>query len=317
MDRNDLRANAERFSGFAQAYDAHRPQAPPALGVVLSGYCGRTRPDVVDLGSGTGLSSRWVAGWAATVVGVEPSDDMRHVAAQTARAPTAAPIEYGAGYAHDTGLENSSADVVVAVQAMHWMEPRSTLDEVRRLLRPGGVFAAIDADWPPVTGVVGAEVAWAAAHGRMRVLEARLAAGFTGDDLREPIRADDPVLVDEDLRDPHRNRTLPGGVRSWSKREHLDRMVASGLFAYTRELVFDGPVTDLVGASPAAVADRVVDLMSSQGSYHGLRRAGLPDADIGIDRFEHDVRVAYSALTAGAVPRLSFSWRVRIGIVPA
>ena len=38
----------------------------------------------------------------------------------------------------------------MAVQALHWMEPAPTFGEVARLLRPGGVFAALDCDWPPV-----------------------------------------------------------------------------------------------------------------------------------------------------------------------
>ena len=58
------------------------------------------------------------------------------------------------------GLADGSADVVLAVQAMHWMEPAATLAEVARILRPGGVFATVDADWPPVTGLAAAEAAW-------------------------------------------------------------------------------------------------------------------------------------------------------------
>ena len=30
------------------------------------------------------------------------------------------------------------------------MEPESTLAEVNRILKPGGVFATVDCDWPPV-----------------------------------------------------------------------------------------------------------------------------------------------------------------------
>ncbi len=34
------------------------------------------------------------------------------------------------------------------------MEPVSTLAEIARILRPGGVFASFEADWPPVAGLV-------------------------------------------------------------------------------------------------------------------------------------------------------------------
>ena len=54
------------------------------------------------------------------------------------------------GYADNTGLEAGSADIVTCAQSFHWMDPRSVLPEVARLLRPGGVFAAYDYDVVPV-----------------------------------------------------------------------------------------------------------------------------------------------------------------------
>ena len=174
----------DRFSGFADLYDANRPTAPARLGPLLARYAGVERPVVVDLGSGTGLSSRWAAGWADQVIGIEPNDDMRAVAVAQRHARR----EYRAGVSHATGLADDSADVVVAVQAMHWMEPTSTHAEVARILRPGGVFAIVDADWPPVSGVVAAEVAWIDVHQRVRVLEARLARGLDGAALAGPDR---------------------------------------------------------------------------------------------------------------------------------
>lgn len=295
--------NADRFSGFADVYDANRPQPPDALGPLLRRYAGAGAPAVVDLGSGSGLSTRWAATWAAHVTGVEPSDDMR---AQAERRGGAG-ITYRAGTAETTGLPDAYADVVTAVQAMHWMEPVATLAEVDRLLRPGGVFATIDADWPPVAGVPAAEAAWGALHRTMRVLEARRARDVSDHELRAPIADDGPALVDEDLRDPHRNRLIPGGVRSWSKREHLANIERSGHFTFTRELAFaQSVVVD-------DAAERFVALMRSQGSYQGLRRAGLTDADMGADAFESSVRAAFSA-SAEPVTELAFSWRVRLGV---
>ncbi len=291
--------NLERFSGFADLYDGHRPSPPLRLGAVLASYAGVEHPSVVDLGSGTGLSTRWAGSWAASVIGVEPNDDMR----AQAEARPLPNVSYNEGVSHDTRLETASADIVVAVQGMHWMEPVATLAEVTRVLRPHGVFAVIDADWPPVTGVRSAEQAWVVLHERIRVLEARAARGDEGAALRRPISRDDPSLVDDDLHDPHRNREIPGGVQSWSKTEHLARMRASRRFVFTRELLYDEPV--LGGA------DRFGALMRSQGSYQGLRRLGLTDAEIGATAFDDVVTDALADHES-----LSFSWRVRIGIVP-
>jgi SAM-dependent methyltransferase len=293
-------ASQERFSGFAGLYDANRPSPPAALGPLLACYANAQSPVVVDIGSGTGLSSRWAATWAASVNGVEPNAEMRTVA-ESRPVPG---VEYVAGLGHETGLDSTSADVVTVVQAMHWMDPDPTLTEVARILRPGGVLAVIDADWPPVSGVVHAEEAWQALHRRIRVLEARVASGEDGEWLRRPLADDDLVRLDDDLTDPHRNRVMPAGLRSWSKSRHLDRMKLSGCFSYTREIALSEPVEGGV--------ERFCALMYSQGSYQGLRRRGLSDDEIGAAEFDRQVRAGFAAVRV--LPALSFTWRVRIGV---
>lgn len=104
-------ANTDRFSGFADLYDANRPTAPAALGPLLVAYSAASSPVVVDLGSGTGLSTRWAAGWAGRVIGIEPNRDMR---SQAQSRPTAG-VEYREGTSSNTGLATASADVVLAV----------------------------------------------------------------------------------------------------------------------------------------------------------------------------------------------------------
>jgi SAM-dependent methyltransferase len=293
-------ASLERFSGFPDLYDANRPSPPAGLGPLLASYANVRRPVVVDLGSGTGLSSRWAATWASSVIGIEPNDEMRSVAASHGTAG----IEYRRGVAHETGLAESSTDVVIIVQAMHWMEPEPTLAEVARVLRPGGVLAVIDADWPPVAGIAQVEEAWALMHGRIRVFEARLARGESGELLRRPIEDSDPDRSGDDLVDPHRDRLLADGLRSWSKTDHLTRIASSGHFSYTRELVMSGPVD--------GGAERFKALMYSQGSYQRLRKADLTDAEIGADDFDREVTDGFAQ--AVAFPGLQFSWRARIGI---
>src|SRR6476660_7622425 len=74
-------ANVERFMGFADVYDAFRPRPPLALLDILTQLVQAPQPAlVVDLGSGTGLSTVIWAERAAAVVGVEPSADMRRQA---------------------------------------------------------------------------------------------------------------------------------------------------------------------------------------------------------------------------------------------
>jgi SAM-dependent methyltransferase len=133
--------------GFAEGYDRHRPAPPPALLDLLVRAAGVERPRlVVDLGSGTGLSTRAWASRADEVVGVEPQDAMRLRAEAATDAPN---VRYVRGWSFETGLADGSADIVTCSQSFHWMDPVPTLAESARILRPGGVLAVYDYELPP------------------------------------------------------------------------------------------------------------------------------------------------------------------------
>jgi SAM-dependent methyltransferase len=186
-------------TGFADRYDRHRPRPPGFLLELLARYARVERPAlVVDLGCGTGLSTRAWSGRADRVVGAEPNPAM------LAAAETAPGIEYVQAFAQETGLPGAAADVVTCSQSLHWMEPMPVFREAARLLRPGGVFAAYDYDWPPL---VDPEVdqAYAAYQERRRLLRER--------------------------------RGIQRGGDRWPKHGHLARMRESGCFAWCREVV--------------------------------------------------------------------------------
>ncbi|RCV53376.1 class I SAM-dependent methyltransferase [Marinitenerispora sediminis] len=150
-----------RFTGFADHYDRMRPEPPPELPDVLTQWADVSAPEVVDLGAGTGLSALLWSGRAARVTAVEPSADMRALA------------------------ERRFAG----------------LPEVARLLRPGGVFAAFDCDWPPCVDAE-TDTAYAAFEAAYRDVEVR-----------------------RGVRPPHA-----------AKAGHLGRMRESGLFRHTVEI---------------------------------------------------------------------------------
>jgi SAM-dependent methyltransferase len=139
-----------RFSSYAADYDAARPHPPAELAEVLMQWSGASAPDVVDVGAGTGLSALIWAGRAQAVTAVEPGDGMRDVAQQRLAAlPGPTRFAVAGGSAENTGLPDACADIVTASQAMHWFDAARALPEMARILRPGGVFAAYDCDWPP------------------------------------------------------------------------------------------------------------------------------------------------------------------------
>jgi SAM-dependent methyltransferase len=191
--------------GFADVYDRYRPPPSPEVLDVLAFVAGVVRPSlVVDLGCGTGLSTRAWADRTQEAVGVEPNPRM----IERARASTGQPnVHYVEAYAAETGLPSGQADLVTSWQAFHWMEPQPVLGEAARLLRDGGVFAACDYDVPPFV--------------EPQVDEA-FAAHFQA------------------RREARRRLSIPAGGSSWPKDRHLDEIQASGRFRYARELVAHG-----------------------------------------------------------------------------
>lgn len=193
-----LRTSGYSGDGFAAGYDSHRPAPPPAVLDVLCLEAQVERPHlVVDFGSGTGLSTRAWADRADEVVGVEASPEMR---AMAEAATSSKNVRFIQAFAQETGLPDGVADVVTCSQSFHWMEPDPTLGEAARILRPGGVFAAYDYDWPPV------------------------------------VHPDVESAFEEMIQRVGMRRALPGRSRH-TKDEHLERIRESGHFRYAREVV--------------------------------------------------------------------------------
>lgn len=236
-------ANVDRFSGFASRYDCSRPSPPAAMVDMLGQLARAPHPHrVVDLGCGTGLSTRVWAGRADEVVGVDPNEDMRRQAEEATDAlPGGHGIRYQAGHSSDTGLPEGGADIVTCCQSLHWMEPESTFAEIGRILRAGGVFAACDADFPPVT-------LWEV-EGAYRAFNARV------DELEKELGVSDVV-------------------RRWHKTGHLKRLEASGRFRWTREI--------LLHQVEMGNAERFVGLVTSFGSVPSLMKHGVSEEQLGL-----------------------------------
>jgi SAM-dependent methyltransferase len=131
----DDRGRARAFGGVAVAYDRARPSYPlPAVRWLLEPGC----LDVIDLGAGTGKLTSMLVGEGHRVVAVEPLAPMR---AKLAGAVPA--IRVLAGRAEDIPAADRCADVVVVGQAFHWFDAAPALEEIARVLRPGGILGLL------------------------------------------------------------------------------------------------------------------------------------------------------------------------------
>jgi SAM-dependent methyltransferase len=128
----------DRFSGRADAYVVSRPSYPlEAVDVLVDGLGDPAALVVADIGAGTGISSRLIASRGPRVLAVEPNAKMREAAAPDPR------VEWVNGIAEATTLPDASVDVAVAFQAWHWVDHPAGVEELRRIVRPGGRLAVV------------------------------------------------------------------------------------------------------------------------------------------------------------------------------
>ena len=132
---------AERAASFGPAaslYDRVRPTYPAAAVEWALAPLGTGRRRVADIGAGTGIMTRVIAGLGHDVVAVEPDELMlEQLAAKTPG------VETIVDSAESMPLPPDSLDGAIAAQAYHWFNKAAAHAELARVIRPGGVFAAI------------------------------------------------------------------------------------------------------------------------------------------------------------------------------
>jgi ubiquinone/menaquinone biosynthesis C-methylase UbiE len=128
----------ERFTDTAETYARHRPEFPDEVVELCAEYAGLKPGSIVlDLGCGTGISSRMFARHGFQVIGIEPNAAMLAKAIEAGGGP-----EYRNGEAAATGMPDAVADLIVSARAMHWFDMDAALPEWRRVLRGHGACAA-------------------------------------------------------------------------------------------------------------------------------------------------------------------------------
>jgi SAM-dependent methyltransferase len=135
------------FSGHAPDYRTYRPTYPPALFAFLSSVV-PGHELVWDCGTGSGQAAVALAGHFARVFATDAS------AEQVGNAEPHPRVEYAVARAEACPLPDGRADLVTVAQALHWFEHGAFYPEVKRVLKPRGVFAAWTYDFHSVNATV-------------------------------------------------------------------------------------------------------------------------------------------------------------------
>jgi SAM-dependent methyltransferase len=228
-------AAAKGFAREALAYARGRPEYPPAVDQWLR-ECLQLRGNrtVVDLGAGTGKFTRRLVTTGANIIAVDPVPEM--LSQLTLVLPA---VAVRSGAAEAIPLNDEVVDAVVCAQSFHWFASRAALQEIHRVLRPGGFLGLI---W----NVRDESLDWTAA--------------MTA--IMEPFQGDAPRYRSGAWRElfpapgfgPLREQCFPNGHRGPPEQVIVDRVLSTSFIAALerpKQRIIAARLHDLIAITPA------------------------------------------------------------------
>ena len=146
VGESNRRALRTSFDETADAYDRTRPVAPDALFddlVELGGLAPGSR--VLEIGCGTGQATLPLAGRGLRITAIEPGARLADIA--RAKLSAFASVEVLTVSFEDWKPDRAVFDAVVAVNSLHWIDPRQRFAKPGRVLRPGGAMVVVSIRW--------------------------------------------------------------------------------------------------------------------------------------------------------------------------
>lgn len=133
-----------KFGHIAEEFERYRPDYPPELFEhILAAVHADRRERAIDLGAGTGKSTRALLPHFREVIAVEPDPGMAAKLKQ--EVPS---ITVHTTTAEDFSQPAATVDLVTVGNALHWMDLPRVFANVHSWLRSAGIFAVYDRPLP-------------------------------------------------------------------------------------------------------------------------------------------------------------------------
>lgn len=134
----DFGRTSAEYAKYRDIYPAELGQRLLALGV------GKPGTAWLDLGTGTGVLPRMLASEGAEITALDISENQ---IAEAIRLSKGFNITYRVASAEENGCPTGAYDAVTAVQCFWYFDRERMKTEIKRLLKPGGVFVKVYVGW--------------------------------------------------------------------------------------------------------------------------------------------------------------------------
>lgn len=128
------------FGEFVKQYEKARRPYDRRVFLLLKKLIKIKNPKILDLGCGTGISTRQLVGFGK-ITGCDPDERMLR-AARIHKTPKG--IFYIKGKGDKLPFKDNSFDVVTAFAAFHWFDDKKSIKEIRRVLKPDGLMFIVN-----------------------------------------------------------------------------------------------------------------------------------------------------------------------------
>lgn len=128
------------FGEFTKQYERARRPYPVEVFRLLKKLRPTQDPLILDLGCGTGISTRQLAP-LGRVVGCDPDARMLQAARKH---PKITKEKYTLGSSTRLPFKDSTFHIITAFSAFHWFDDAESVAEIRRVLKPNGLFFIVN-----------------------------------------------------------------------------------------------------------------------------------------------------------------------------